>query len=687
MELNGLVEHTHKLVFFVKSHPTWSLVIVFLLAFIESSPVLGTVFPGAIAMTIVGALMGMKALPIFGTLAWTVVAAFAGDSLGYVLGRRYKSKLKRIWPFNKNPHWLTKGEAFFARHGGKSIVIGRFFGPMRSSVPLVAGILDLRPWRFVLAAIPSAVLWAIVYTLPGIVLGVFSVTLPAAEATKFIIFGVVLVAIIWGVFWVLQYFIELFFYGLKRFSYRIWKYILKQPHLRFVVRLIGRTNSTYDCSPLFFSFIVLLCGLGFLILFISTAQQNLLTELNEPVFYLFQTFHTKVATNLAILFTTFGDKIMLTIATAFMSIYLYLKGYKRAFYHLWLIVVLFFLFIGFFKLFFYFPRPQGLVHVSSSSSFPSGHTAFSVAFYGFLTFLSTRKIKQPKRWIAYTKVSIFILLISCSRLYLGAHWLTDILAGLLLGGIILLITIISYRRQPTKRLQPIAWLPVTFVSIALPTIVVFMLDLHPYQRDYNLYFEKNTVSAKQWWNNSTKLTPVYRLNRLAKPIQPLNIQWNAPLSQIVKLLIKQGWETAPISNKIALLVYRFQDTKPEHHIPLLPVLYHGRKPAMLLIKRLPNQESLLVLRLWAGQLALRNNTNPLWIGNVTYQKPAPHTWTIRPVYIQMINNKPALNTLLSDIHSSMHYKIIDASQTPTNKHIQHLRWNYEIALIRNNDLS
>jgi undecaprenyl-diphosphatase len=427
---------------------------------------------------------------------------------------------------------------------------------------------------------------------------------------------------------------------------------------------------------------MLFCGLIFFILFISTVRQNFLTELNEPIFYLFQTLHTKVLTNIAIIFTTLGDKVMLTIASALLSIYLHLKGYRKACYHLWLIVLLFFLSVGFLKLFFYFPRPQGLVHVSSSSTFPSGHAVFSTCFYGFLTYLSTRTLRKSKRWIVYVKVSIFVFLIACSRLYLGAHWLTDVVAGIALGFGILLFTIISYRRKSAQRIAPIAWLPAVFVAIAIPFLGVFMTDLHPYQRDYNLFFEKQTIPTETWWSHTTQLSPVYRLNRLAKPIQPLNVQWNASLLQIVHILVKQGWETAPISNKLELLIYRFQDTKPEHHLPLLPVLFHGQKSAMMLIKRLPNQENLLVLRLWPGQLSLKNNEHPLWIGNVTYQTPATHTWTIKPIYMQTIDNISALSILLSDIQPVVDYKIIDVPLTSTNGHIKRLQWNHKIVLIK-----
>ncbi len=97
-------------------------------------------------------------------------------------------------------------------------------------------------------------------------------------------------------------------------------------------------------------------------------------------------------------------------------------------------------------------RPAiNLVHVTTmlkDKSFPSGHTTFFVAFYGFLIFLTFVLLKPS--WIRNLLIivmSIFILFIGVSRIYLGNHWLSDVVGGYILGGLWLALTIHLYRRQ------------------------------------------------------------------------------------------------------------------------------------------------------------------------------------------------------------------------------------------------
>jgi membrane protein DedA with SNARE-associated domain/membrane-associated phospholipid phosphatase len=682
MEFKSLIDYTHQVVQFVQIHPYWGIFFAFMIAFIESSPIFGTIFPGAVTMTVVGALMGSHALPIVWTLLWCSLAAFLGDLLGYVLGRHYKEKLKRVWPFKKYPHWLRHGESFIAKHGGKSIVIGRFFGPMRSTVPLVAGILNLAPLRFVLAAIPSALLWAIVYTLPGILLGIFSVTLPAGEATKFLVFGVMTAAIIWGVFWILQYLTELFFYGLKRISSRLWQVMHQKQHLQCIIRLIGRQQSGYDYRPFFFTVLIIICSLIFLCMFFSTLYQNILTELNEPLFYLFQSLHTPILTNIAILLTTLGDKIVLTAAGIVMSLYLYCTGHKRACYHVCLTMLLFFLVVGLFKSMFYFPRPQGLVNVAKSSTFPSGHTAYSVCFFGWITFLGTRAVRRSWRWMIQTKTVLLIGLIAVSRVYLGAHWLTDVIGGAALGSIILLITMISYYRKSATKVSWLSFTSITFFAVLIPWVSICYYHFDTYKRSYQLFWQPKTTASKVWWTTGIVFSEAYRLNRFADPIQPLNFQWNASGQTIMNLLTQQGW-ISPIENKMALFIYRFQDVQPEHHLPLWPVLYHGQKPAIILIKSLPKTQTILVFRAWKSQLSLNDTAvRDIFIGNVTYQLPPLHTWAFKPIYLQTVNGIPALAVLLSNIRPFVDYQVIRVSADTADKKLKHLKWNNQAALIR-----
>ena len=95
------------------------------------------------------------------------------------------------------------------------------------------------------------------------------------------------------------------------------------------------------------------------------------------------------------------------------------------------------------------PRPSlelSLVE-EKSFSFPSGHAISTMVFYGFLIYLVLKKVKNKMLKIALTIIlSLLILCIEISRIYLGAHFASDVLAGLCLGICLLLVLIHFYKK-------------------------------------------------------------------------------------------------------------------------------------------------------------------------------------------------------------------------------------------------
>lgn len=148
-------------------NPTWAGSIVFLLSMCESLAVVGLFIPGLLMMGIVGALVSAGILDIFPTLIYAILGAIAGDGISYYLGYTFKDHLPNYWPFRRYPQWLARGKQFFINHGSKSIVIGRFVGPVRPFIPVVAGMMHMSPRMFLFANILSAVVWAPIYMLPG----------------------------------------------------------------------------------------------------------------------------------------------------------------------------------------------------------------------------------------------------------------------------------------------------------------------------------------------------------------------------------------------------------------------------------------------------------------------------------------------------------------------------------------
>jgi membrane protein DedA with SNARE-associated domain len=99
------------------------------------------------------------------------MGAALGDWVSYWFGFRYKEHVAQMWPLSRYPEILPRGEAFVKKWGVPSIFIGRFFGPLRASVPLAAGIFEMPYWRFQFANFVSALVWSAALLLFGDVIG------------------------------------------------------------------------------------------------------------------------------------------------------------------------------------------------------------------------------------------------------------------------------------------------------------------------------------------------------------------------------------------------------------------------------------------------------------------------------------------------------------------------------------
>ena len=145
---------------FISTHSGWAVAIMFVTAFGESFAFVSLLFPGTSLLIAAGALMAAGSLPYFPILAGAVLGAVLGDTVSFWIGHRFGGGLARVWPFTRSPDLLPSGIRFFARHGGKSVFIGRFFGPVRAVIPLAAGIMRMPRGRFWFANVTSAMVWA-----------------------------------------------------------------------------------------------------------------------------------------------------------------------------------------------------------------------------------------------------------------------------------------------------------------------------------------------------------------------------------------------------------------------------------------------------------------------------------------------------------------------------------------------
>ena len=152
---------------FVRDHQVWAAPIVLVLAFGESLAFISLLIPAWGALVAIGALIGASGISFWPLCIAGGIGAALGDWVSYWFGYKYKDHVAQMWPLSRYPDLLPRGEAFVRKWGVPSIFIGRFFGPLRASVPLAAGIFEMPYWRFQFANFTSALVWAAALLLFG----------------------------------------------------------------------------------------------------------------------------------------------------------------------------------------------------------------------------------------------------------------------------------------------------------------------------------------------------------------------------------------------------------------------------------------------------------------------------------------------------------------------------------------
>ena len=191
------------LVELIKTHESWAIAVLLGIAFTESSAFISLVFPGVTLLITAGTLMQSGALPYLPGTVGAILGAVIGSALSYLIGRRLGDGVSRIWPFTRNLDLLPAGIRFFQQHGGKSVFIGRFYGPIRATIPLAAGVLLMPSGWFWAANIASALLWVPMLLLVGDAVGEAGEQLIGSPNTVVLVFvGLTLFALaglVWGV--------------------------------------------------------------------------------------------------------------------------------------------------------------------------------------------------------------------------------------------------------------------------------------------------------------------------------------------------------------------------------------------------------------------------------------------------------------------------------------------------------
>jgi membrane protein DedA with SNARE-associated domain len=183
------------LVDFASAHSNYAYVFIFLLAFSEAIPVIGTFVPGSTLVFAISALATKAGADPWLMLVAATTGAIAGDGISFWLGQTFSHEILTAWPLVKYPHFIAQSERFIAKYGAYAVFLARFTAVVRAFVPLVAGILLMPPRRFYAANVLSAIVWAPAHVFPGVVLAMASGLLVMMTAGRIVLLVIALLMV------------------------------------------------------------------------------------------------------------------------------------------------------------------------------------------------------------------------------------------------------------------------------------------------------------------------------------------------------------------------------------------------------------------------------------------------------------------------------------------------------------
>ncbi|MBK5414816.1 bifunctional DedA family/phosphatase PAP2 family protein [Pseudomonas sp. TH31] len=396
-------------------NPQWLAAAVFIVACVECLAIAGLIVPGTVLLFAVAVLAGSGALPLGETLLLGFLGGLFGDMVSYFLGRHFHQNIRRLPGLRNHPEWIAGAESYFQRYGIASLLVGRFIGPLRPMLPMVAGMFDMPFPRFVAVSLLAAAGWSVAYLLPGWATGA-AIRLPLPEGfwpEAGIVAGSIAVMI-----------------GLS-----VTSSLRRHRHASAFIASVG---------------LLILLGLFF--------GYPHLTALDQGLMALVQEHRSPMMDEVAVIFTLIGEfRNMLVFSALLTGLLLLTRQWRQA------------IFVGgallctaigntVTKHFFARLRPEVLTDPLTSYSMPSGHASGSFALFLALAVLAGRG-QPPRMRLTWLLLGCMpALAIALSRVYLGAHWPTDVLAGAMLAACVCAASLwLSQRQTPLNPMPAKVW--------------------------------------------------------------------------------------------------------------------------------------------------------------------------------------------------------------------------------------
>ncbi len=640
----------------IDARPMWLVAAAFAFAFLESLAIVGLIVPGILLLFLVGAVVGFDpALFLWVWLAATL-GALSGDLVSYWIGRHFRARIPHFWPFHQRPELLQGGQQLVTRHGGKSIFIARFIGPMRPVVPMLAGMLGLRRWVFVVFAVPAGLLWAPLYLMPGMVFGA-SLDLAAELAGRLVLLLVLTVLGVWFVAWITRVIYE---FTARRSGWWLKSLVRWANRHPVAGRLVGDLFEPGRHQVISIALLGLLmtAALVMLVSLLIVAPFALPAwDADLQIVGLAASLRSHLADPVFMVLVLAADARVLALLSAVVALLLLAQRRHHALRY-WVAAV-----AGGWLLAEITAALMGLVvpvDATGSGLDEVPHRAFALAtlVFGFFAVMIAKDLSARRRKWPYLATSVVLSALGFAQFYLGQASVIGLLAAFALGLGWLALVGMAYRRRARPRTHPVGFalvLSLAFVTIAGLHVSVAFDDKLAASR---LALPERQLERRQWIETEWQRLPERRSMLGSYQVQRFDLQLDAPLSELKTALLQAGWRYPPTGDPLSLL--RHMAAAPDGEAPNLPRDFAGRAEDLLLVLDLADDER-IVLRLWDSGTRLLPGATPLWLGQVRHTRLEPGWWGLQR-WKELPGTRPeALRALLDSLPEKEAFEQPDGS--------------------------
>lgn len=598
----------------IGQNPLAAGLVIFAVAFVDALLLVGFLIPAMALLFGVGTLVGLGLIDPWYAIACASAGAFAGDLLSFVIGRSAGPRLRNLWPFSRYPHWLVRGEVFFHRHGLKGIVIARYVGAVRPLVPAIAGMLHMPLRRFLPPSAFAGATWGFATIAPGWLFGAWLDLLSAVAGRLALVVGILLVLLglmalsVFALYRVLAPRAAMLVEHALAWSHR-------HPVLgRYSVALIDPKRRESPSLALL-ALGLLFAGWAFFSLLLAQIGGSGTSGFDLRLHEAFIALRNPLADAPLAVISVLGEWPVL--ATAFGAVAGWLLWRRRtvAAVH-WLVAaavgLALVLSLGWLL---DVPRPPEALK-APGFSFPSIPVTMATVIYGFFAVLVARELPGRRRSWPYVVAGLLIACVAFSRLYLGAHWFSDILGGVLLGLAWIAGLGIAYRRRVARSFWVAPVSLVFFVAIGASAAWFGPRQAADTLARFDPPQLRLPVTMQAWWNGEARMRLAPGPRSAGALARRLNIEYAGDPRRLADRLAEAGWESRPQAGWDGLLMTLANDASPGL-LPVLPSAYQGRAETLLLVHRHDDGGDMLsVLRLWPATLSIEPGAMPVWVGKV-----------------------------------------------------------------------